>query len=130
ACVAAAARAPHRHRAPLRPDGVLPAGGRARTHAPAFGAGPHRAHRGPAPRTRRGPMMGIGHGHASSRHRWRLAVSFALIGSYFMVELVYGLLSDSLALLSDAGHMAADVVTLGAALVATRIATRPDTTGR
>ena len=33
-------------------------------------------------------------------------------------------------LLSDAGHMAADVVALGAALVATRIATRPDTTGR
>jgi cobalt-zinc-cadmium efflux system protein len=35
-----------------------------------------------------------------------------------------------LALLSDAGHMAADVVTLGAALVASRIATRADTTGR
>lgn len=73
---------------------------------------------------------GHGHGHAAGRHRWRLAVSFALIGSYFVVELIYGLISDSLALLSDAGHMAADVVTLGAALVATRIATRPDTTGR
>lgn len=45
-------------------------------------------------------------------------------------SLVAGILSQSLALLSDAGHMAADVVTLGAALVATRIATRPDTTGR
>ncbi|MEU8036368.1 cation diffusion facilitator family transporter [Streptosporangium sp. NPDC049078] len=73
---------------------------------------------------------GHGHGHAAGRHRWRLAISFALIGSFFVVELVYGLLSGSLALLSDAGHMAADVVTLGAALVATRIATRPDTTGR
>ncbi|MFI6705561.1 cation diffusion facilitator family transporter [Nonomuraea sp. NPDC050478] len=73
---------------------------------------------------------GHGHGHAADRHRWRLAVSFALIGAFFVVELVYGLLSGSLALLSDAGHMAADVVTLGAALVATRIATRPDTTGR
>ncbi|MEU8203702.1 cation diffusion facilitator family transporter [Streptosporangium sp. NPDC049046] len=73
---------------------------------------------------------GHGHGHAAGRHRWRLAVSFALIGSFFVVELVYGLISGSLALLSDAGHMAADVVTLGAALVATRIATRPDTTGR
>ncbi|MEU2146024.1 MULTISPECIES: cation diffusion facilitator family transporter [Streptomyces albovinaceus subgroup] len=68
--------------------------------------------------------------HAGGRHRWRLAVSFALIGSYFFVELAYGLISGSLALLSDAGHMAADVVALGAALVATRIATRPDTTGR
>ncbi|MGW3352188.1 cation diffusion facilitator family transporter [Nonomuraea rubra] len=73
---------------------------------------------------------GHGHGHAAGRHRWRLAVSFALIGAFFVVELVFGLLSGSLALLSDAGHMAADVVTLGAALVATRIATRPDTTGR
>jgi cobalt-zinc-cadmium efflux system protein len=73
---------------------------------------------------------GHGQGHAGGRHRWRLAVSFALIGAYFVVELVYGLVSGSLALLSDAGHMAADVVTLGAALVATRIATRPDASGR
>ncbi|ACZ87781.1 cation diffusion facilitator family transporter [Streptosporangium roseum] len=73
---------------------------------------------------------GHGQGHAGGRHRWRLAVSFALIGAYFVVELVYGLVSGSLALLSDAGHMAADVVTLGAALVATRIATWPDASGR
>jgi len=57
-------------------------------------------------------------------------VSFVLIAGFFVVELVAGLLSGSLALLSDAGHMAADVVTLGAALVATRIATRVDKTGR
>jgi cobalt-zinc-cadmium efflux system protein len=69
-------------------------------------------------------------GHAGSKHRWRLAASFALIAAFFVVELTYGLLSGSLALLSDAGHMAADVVTLAAALVATRIATRRDTTGR
>ncbi|MGZ5400637.1 MAG: cation diffusion facilitator family transporter [Nocardioides sp.] len=76
--------------------------------------------------------MGAGHahGHASGRHRWRLAVAFALVGTFFVVELVVGLVADSLALLSDAGHMAADVVALGAALAATRIATRADTTGR
>ena len=75
--------------------------------------------------------MGAGHGHhAGGRHRWRLAVSFGLVASFFVVELVAGLISGSLALLSDAGHMAADVVALGAALVATRIATREDTTGR
>jgi cobalt-zinc-cadmium efflux system protein len=78
--------------------------------------------------------MGQGHGHgaghAAGRHRWRLAASFVLIAGFFVVELVYGLLAGSLALLSDAGHMAADVVTLGAALVASRIATRADTTGR
>lgn len=69
-------------------------------------------------------------GHVGARHRSRLAVAFALIGVFFVVELVYGLLSGSLSLLSDAGHMAADVVALGAALVATRIATRSDPTGR
>jgi cobalt-zinc-cadmium efflux system protein len=59
-----------------------------------------------------------------------LQLAFVLVAGYFVVELVAGLLSGSLALLSDAGHMAADVVALGAALVATRIATRPDSTGR
>jgi cobalt-zinc-cadmium efflux system protein len=68
--------------------------------------------------------------HATGRHRWRLAVSFGLVAVFFVVELTFGLMSGSLALLSDAGHMAADVVALGAALVATRIATRADTTGR
>ncbi len=76
--------------------------------------------------------MSHGHGstHLGGRHRWRLAVAFVLVASFFVVELLAGLWSRSLALLSDAGHMAADVVALGAALAATRIATRPDTTGR
>lgn len=81
--------------------------------------------------------MGAGHahgapanGHAGGRHRWRLAVAFGLVAALLVVELVVGLLAGSLALVSDAGHMAGDVVALGAALVATRIATRPDTTGR
>jgi len=69
-------------------------------------------------------------GHAGARHRWRLALAFALIVTFFVVELVYGLLSGSLALISDAVHMAADVVALGAALAATRIAARVDRTGR
>lgn len=76
--------------------------------------------------------MSIGHvhGHAGARHRWRLAVSFAIVATFFLVELAAALASGSLTLLSDAGHMAADVVALGAAVVATRIATRPDRTGR
>ena len=74
--------------------------------------------------------MSGGHGHAGGAHRWRLRLAFILVAGYFVVELVAGLMSGSLALLSDAGHMAADVVALGAALVATRIATRPDNTGR
>jgi cobalt-zinc-cadmium efflux system protein len=73
---------------------------------------------------------GHGHGHAGSRHRWRLAVAFGLVAAFFVVELVVGIVSGSLALVSDAGHMAADVVALGAALVATKIATRHDESGR
>lgn len=83
--------------------------------------------------------MGVGHGHghtpaatghAGARHRWRLALSFGLIAAFFVVELVVGIATGSLALISDAGHMAADVVALGAALVATKIAAREDSTGR
>ncbi|MBR7744598.1 cation transporter [Phycicoccus sp. BSK3Z-2] len=77
-----------------------------------------------------GPAAGGPTGHAGTAHRWRLRLAFGLVATFFVVELVAGLVSGSLALLSDAGHMAADVVALGAALVATRIATRPDTTGR
>lgn len=78
---------------------------------------------------------GHGHGHAAAGHaggkyRWRLAVTFAMVAVFLVVELVVGFWSQSLALISDAGHMTADVVALGAALVATRIATRKDTTGR
>ncbi|HJC27764.1 MAG TPA: cation diffusion facilitator family transporter [Candidatus Dietzia intestinipullorum] len=85
-----------------------------------------------------GHAHGLGHaaghgapaGHAGARHRWRLAAAFVLTAAFFGVELTAGLLSGSLALLSDAGHMAADVVALGAALAATIIATRPDPSGR
>jgi cobalt-zinc-cadmium efflux system protein len=81
--------------------------------------------------------MGAGHshppapaGHAGGRYRRKLAIAFGLIAAFFVVELAYGLVADSLALISDAGHMAADVVALGAALAATKIATRKDKTGR
>jgi cobalt-zinc-cadmium efflux system protein len=69
-------------------------------------------------------------GHAGTRHRWRLAAALALVGAFLGVELAVGLLSGSLALLSDAGHMAADAVTLVTALVATRVAGRSEPTGR
>lgn len=57
-----------------------------------------------------------------------------MVAAFLVVELVAGLWSGSLAPISVAGHMTADVVALGAALVGTRIATRiaarADTTGR
>lgn len=60
----------------------------------------------------------------------RLALTFAMVAVFLVVELAVGLWSHSLALISDAGHMTADVAALGTALVATRIATREDSTGR
>ncbi|MGH8969402.1 MAG: cation diffusion facilitator family transporter [Actinomycetes bacterium] len=79
--------------------------------------------------------MGAGHGHApaghaGSRFRRRLAVTFALTATFLVVELTAGLLAGSLALVSDAAHMATDVVALGASWLATHLAVRPDTSGR
>lgn len=75
-----------------------------------------------------------GHGvRAGARHRRRLAISFALIGSFFVVEAIGGILTNSLALLSDAGHMLTDVIGLGMALAAIQLASRFErrtTTGR
>lgn len=87
-----------------------------------------------------GPAIPHAHSHAhvsaarsmsaGGTHRRRLAWALVLIGAFFVVELVTALLSGSLALLSDAGHMAADVLTLAAAVGATMLAARPDRTGR
>ncbi|MFC7373970.1 MULTISPECIES: cation diffusion facilitator family transporter [unclassified Brachybacterium] len=84
--------------------------------------------------------MAAGHSHshgsahealsAGGRHRSRLALAAVLVGAFFLVELIAALVSGSLALLSDAGHMAADVLVLSAALGATVIAGRPDRSGR
>ena len=67
---------------------------------------------------------------SGARFRGRLAMAFGLTAAFFLVELVAGVLSGSLAVVADAGHMATDVVALGASLVATRVAARPDGTGR
>lgn len=56
-------------------------------------------------------------------YKRRLLAAFCLIGGYFVVELVGGLLTNSLALLSDAGHMLTDVVGMGMALAAIQAAT-------
>ena len=55
---------------------------------------------------------------AGSRHRTALAVSFVLVAVFMVVEAAAGLITGSLALLSDAGHMATDALGLGMALAA------------
>src|SRR5690606_16279633 len=67
---------------------------------------------------------GAGAMRAGSRHQKRLAISFGLIAVFFVVEAVAGILTNSLALLSDAGHMLTDVIGLGMALAAIQLATR------
>jgi cobalt-zinc-cadmium efflux system protein len=67
--------------------------------------------------------------HAGARHRGRLLTVLALVTTFLVVEVIAAAMSGSMALLADAGHMTADVVTLAAAYAATRIAARPDATG-
>ncbi len=55
----------------------------------------------------------------------RLALVFILTGVYLVAEVVGGLLTNSLALLADAGHMLTDVAGLGLALFAIKLAERP-----
>ena len=69
------------------------------------------------------------HSHESRTTR-ALAVALAITASFFVIELVGGILTNSLALQTDAFHMLTDVVALAYALVAVRIAQRPITLKR
>jgi cobalt-zinc-cadmium efflux system protein len=68
------------------------------------------------------------HGHgaaadrAGDRYKGALLLSFALIVAFLLVQIVVGVVTGSLALLSDAGHMATDAVGLGMALAAIQVA--------
>ena len=55
----------------------------------------------------------------------KLAVALGLILGFMVLEVVAGLVSGSLALLSDAGHMLTDAAAIGLSLVAIRLAARP-----
>ncbi len=67
------------------------------------------------------------HQHASSSgaHRNRLAIVFGLTLAYLIAEVVGAYLTNSLALLADAAHMATDVGGIGLALFAIWFAERP-----
>lgn len=58
----------------------------------------------------------------------RLILALVITAVYFVVEVVGGLLTNSLALLSDAGHMFSDAVALALSLFAFQMAKRPATT--
>lgn len=67
---------------------------------------------------------------ATARHRRALWTTFALTFAYFLVEVVGGILTNSLALLADAAHMLTDVGGLGLALFAAWISRKPATPAR
>jgi cobalt-zinc-cadmium efflux system protein len=67
---------------------------------------------------------------ASQRNRGRLAFVFLFTLAVAIVEVVGGLLTNSLALLADAGHMVTDTAGLGMALTAVWFASRPATSTR
>ncbi|MEJ8282862.1 cation diffusion facilitator family transporter [Curtobacterium citreum] len=70
---------------------------------------------------------GHGVGHASER---ALLIAFCISATILLAEVVGAVVTGSLALLVDAGHMVVDTGGLGIGLVATRLARRSPTTQR
>jgi cobalt-zinc-cadmium efflux system protein len=74
----------------------------------------------------------MAHGHAHHHHgvspaadrRW-LIVALGVIVAFMAVEVVAGIIADSLALLSDAAHMLTDAAAVAVAVYAARLAARP-----
>jgi cobalt-zinc-cadmium efflux system protein len=72
----------------------------------------------------------VGHGHAHETSRRprdvrALVITLGLVCLYMGVEVIGGLVSGSLALLADAGHMLSDAGALSLTLFAMRMAARP-----
>ncbi|KAB1145022.1 cation transporter [Streptomyces luteolifulvus] len=85
--------------------------------------------------------MGAGHDHghahgapaggtAAAAYRGRLRVALSITLGVMVVEIVGGVVADSLALVADAAHMATDALGLGMALLAIHFANRPPTGNR
>ncbi|MFL6070012.1 MAG: cation diffusion facilitator family transporter, partial [Actinomycetes bacterium] len=79
--------------------------------------------------------MGHSHSHgtlasAGMLHRRRLVVVLLITAAVVVVQVVGGIVTDSLALLADAGHMFTDVAGVSLALIAVSFAARPATTDR
>ncbi|BDP44631.1 cation efflux system protein (plasmid) [Deinococcus aetherius] len=64
------------------------------------------------------------HSHGENASARQLTLALLLTGTFLIVEVVYGFVSGSLALLSDAGHMLTDVAALALSLFAIRVGQR------
>lgn len=68
----------------------------------------------------------MGHVHGNSRDNIRrVQIALLLTGTFMLVEVVGGVISGSLALLADAGHMLTDTMSLALAALAFRVSSRP-----
>lgn len=69
----------------------------------------------------------ISHRHMGplERNKKALWVAISVTASVMIIEVIGGIVSNSLALLSDAGHMLTDLLALLLSLVALRVSTRP-----
>ncbi|WP_214322730.1 cation diffusion facilitator family transporter [Nonomuraea sediminis] len=68
---------------------------------------------------------GHGHGVSAGADRRYLSGALALIVGFMAIEVVIGIIAQSLALISDAGHMLTDAAAIVFALIAMRIAAKP-----
>lgn len=66
----------------------------------------------------------MNHSHIRDNMR-RVVIALLLTGSFMVVEVIGGILSGSLALLADAGHMLTDTMALALAAVAFQVCKRP-----
>lgn len=82
----------------------------------------------PIPAQNENDPRGPGHGRSATRRA--MAGAFFLTSAFMVAELVAGLLSNSLSLVADAGHMIADAGALGLGLVAMWMASHPHTERR
>ncbi|MBY0121254.1 cation diffusion facilitator family transporter [Bacillus sp. S/N-304-OC-R1] len=71
-----------------------------------------------------GHSHGHNHSHGNIENKKALFLSFLLISTFMVVEVVGGIMTNSLALLSDAGHMLSDAVALGLSLFAIKLGER------
>ena len=76
------------------------------------------------------PVASVHSYSAAGASRKRLLIVLGLVVGYLVVEVVGSLLTNSLALLADAGHMLTDAVGVGLALLAIHFAAKPATAAK
>jgi len=74
-----------------------------------------------------GHHHGLGHSHGSDASARNLRIALVLTATLLVVEVIGGILSNSIALLADAGHMLTDVAALGLALFVAWFSKQPST---